>query len=372
MMDNDSLLTTAPTALASRLFLGVLGVIVALAMSELAFMTVISPPRLFFGPANASSLSYDSFAGWVPIADNVGYSDEGILLPKSHLRNGRQRIVFLGDSVTAAGRVTDAFDRMSGGSVEILNAGVPGYETSQEVRLFEDRVVRTSPAIVVLLFHPNDFDVGVSAVRDANGSIRVVNSLGDALRANSWLFRRSVTYQFVLQSAVRMQAWRFSRAEVIENSLARLARLSREHDFELYVVLLPWFKSPDTWSDLENSNRTIISKIVTGLGLCAFDGYEALTASVGRLHSIQDMPGDEHHPNQAFADLLTERFFERGFRRTSDPSRPLKLACPPADSPFVASFRIPRACRPGCGTLCGAPSLRVRATSLRKARRAHV
>jgi hypothetical protein len=84
----------------------------------------------------------------------------------------RPRVLVLGDSyafgfgvdddATFAHRLGEMFE----GGVDVLNWGVPGYNLIQEVELLHRKGLAYEPDIVVLAFHPNDFEPPV--FRDAN------------------------------------------------------------------------------------------------------------------------------------------------------------------------------------------------------------
>ena len=79
---------------------------------------------------------------------------------------GTYRIAVVGDSVTMQGKLTldelyvrqlqSRFDRECPGGIEVLNFGVTGYNTEQEVGLLESRVLPYSPDLVLWQFHDND------------------------------------------------------------------------------------------------------------------------------------------------------------------------------------------------------------------------
>lgn len=315
----------SPKTISSKVLFCFVGCILGLGLSEVLLKTSISAPQLFAGRRSASAIRYNPSVGWLPLADGVNYSTQGIYLPKTHFRPGKQRIIFLGDSVAAGGYISDAFDRAAKGNVEVLNAGVPGYETHQETFFFENQVRKTNPSIVILLFHPNDFDIGVSAVQDDAGTLKVANSFGDSLSADPSLFWHSTVYQFFLQSMLRLSARRFSQTETIEQSLARLSQLSSSDGFQFLVVMLPWFKWQETWSDAELARRSAILGMLNKLGLCFIDGYEVLPTASGQMGSIRATNDDIHHPSLEFADLLARYIYERSFQTTENSLHSLTL-----------------------------------------------
>ena len=80
-------------------------------------------------------------------------------------RPGRPRILLLGDSFTF-GKGCDYGEtwpvllesdlRLGGHEVELIKAGIPGYDTRKEILYLERLLTRYSPDIVLLVFLPND------------------------------------------------------------------------------------------------------------------------------------------------------------------------------------------------------------------------
>jgi lysophospholipase L1-like esterase len=119
----------------------------------------------------------------------------------------RRRIVVLGDSVVWCWGVeqaecfTERLERALG-DTDVVNAGVPGYSTAQELLFYEHEGRRYRPDVVVLVVSPNDADDNL----DRRGPRFRLDGGTLDYDAAPPPRRRSVVHEW-LQSHSRLYAW---------------------------------------------------------------------------------------------------------------------------------------------------------------------
>lgn len=152
--------------------------------------------------------------------------------------NGVVRISVLGDSfvfsapLNAEERFTERLERLDG-NLEVVNIGVPGYGTGQEILLLEEMIAKGYEvgAKIVLVFFPNDLqdnlglDYG-SLRRLANRPAFSVNAVGDleidpavpggANPSAAGFGERSLSYRFLISALIKIAVAHPSTIDVAE------------------------------------------------------------------------------------------------------------------------------------------------------------
>jgi len=175
---------------------------------------------------------------------------------------GSTRIVFLGDSFTFGwglkleyGFVKQLEGLLGDQKWEVINLGVPGYNTINEVAHFETAGLKYDPDVVVVMYHLNDAQSAVDTslgngqetfmklVHYFQGNLtgRERERVEGFLREKSWPLdppwnRRSTSFRnrtYIVSHYLPLY-W-----EPTQRALKRLEDLSREHYFKLLVGIIP-------------------------------------------------------------------------------------------------------------------------------------
>ncbi len=249
----------AAGALLAALLLAELAARVSGRAPEMSLISVgrfqLSPnPKLGYEPVpdfeyHGKQLYYFEFRGR---SNRLGFRDRDREPAKPA---GTYRVLVLGDSITmglGVDRTEDVFThvlerelRGRGFSAEVLNFGVSGYNTQQEVEILADKGLAFAPDLVILAYCLND-------TLQMNGGI--ISQLRERERQAPgvahyqlapWLARsalyRLIRARFYSDRIVekRVQHYRDLKADTVEPSLKKLRRLADENGFEVLVAVLP-------------------------------------------------------------------------------------------------------------------------------------
>jgi len=273
----------------ARLALGAVSLLLGLCLMELAVRWLDLPPRPLeplpirnYQLSDNPLMRYEYRPNYQPTDPPYDFMHRGYRTNSAGFRDrersvskpaGVYRILLIGDSTLVGNGVRDSERlfasllevRLNGGSrapVEVLNMGVGGYHTVQEVALLEERGLAYSPNLVMLGVTLNDLDLASDAgvyqwLLKANPGVEPQRGRG--------LYARSLAQSrllFVLHH--RLRGWlgrqgaplgrdahdRWYEENVLrggstlEVGFEMLARLRASHGFEVLVFVLPAFSDP--------------------------------------------------------------------------------------------------------------------------------
>jgi len=210
------------------------------------------------------------------------------------------RVAFLGDSFTFGWGVKEqeAFPQVvrrilqsvapQGTNVEVLNFGVPGYSTFQEVASFEDVGLDFRPDVVVAYFIENDFGLPffISDLFHHNDLVQ-----GTSFARKIWAARDDgpSDQEKVMQRLLDPNAW-----------LRKLTKLGREQGFHTFVAINP---RPDWKKD--RSRLWILRKRVGPQLLRMRGEYLDAVERLGVAPEALSLQGDPH-PSAIKHEILGE------------------------------------------------------------------
>lgn len=237
------------------------------------------------------------------------------------------RIIVLGDSVTYRRMWTmnDYYpklleDLLNNNSdnlkYEVFNAGVPGYNTIQEVRYLEKRLLRYLPDMIIVGYTaPNDRAIKRKIIRykdglycsDVRESYPYVLEL--PFNASKFLLSKSAFYRsinFILAKIqldfAKRRVKYFDLSFETENAVKRMKEISSENDFDLLFVVFP---------GLHNGSQREVDWIIAK---CKKYGIKYLDlrdifgkTGYGKIKISDD---DITHPNKIGQHLAAEAIFE--------------------------------------------------------------
>jgi lysophospholipase L1-like esterase len=275
MKKTQNAIANASLVLASTLF--------ALLILEVAVRVLHVPPeplaplqiplyRLSGDPV----IGYEYRPGYASSAKPARSSQVGFVINRIGFRDyeykeskpvGTYRIIVLGDSTTAGNSVPDLAktytkrlevllnnDKKARMHYEVMNMGVGGYQTMQEVETLRTRGLIFHPDLVLVTFCINDFDLhsdgGVyDKLRKAN-HISMGNPGTDTLY--SGLLKHSrlafILYHRFNSSKSEHEEWYVKNVlkgqSTVMSGLTLLSKLQQANGFSAAVVILPGFRTP--------------------------------------------------------------------------------------------------------------------------------
>lgn len=259
------------------------------------------------------------------------------------------RILFLGDSITFGNfldlEATFAHQLMQrllleAKDFDVLNFGVGGYDTLQEVALLEDRGLNYYPDLVVVTYCLNDAGIASANLqfieklqtRQQNPLFRLrlvqfVAERLDRIKHKRWqnhkndpaVFRREYAQQIetigddetelleLMKSvpASHPSEWYGDRDRIgrLRFSFQWLSQLSRQQGFSVLVMIIPWLTGdPETYPHA--TAHRIVELEARRVGFDILDLTQPFMRAGAE--NLRRKPGDLVHPNEAGQAIIAE------------------------------------------------------------------
>ena len=238
--------------------------------------------------------------------------------------DGVFRVMALGDSIafgagvapgeTFSARLEELLHRRyEGRTFEVLNAGVIGYNTEQELQYLKDTADTLEPDAVVLAYCPNDIFVTPMVFKEGN-KFRFYRPGNEKALYSAFLVRHSAFYRLLMFHYERMKAEREGTyreaagigenlnvdAEGNYDALRELAAYTKERELPLLVVIFPYMHGP--FSEYDTRHRKIhweVRRILKEADIACVDLLLHWHNIDYRDFLREDAPTDFVHPNAA-------------------------------------------------------------------------
>jgi lysophospholipase L1-like esterase len=266
--------------------------------------------------SNSMTLENSQSAGNVSLLMNIeGFRDYNYSIGKS---NNTFRIIALGDSFTEDPWVTvnDSWPKKLERKLnqlkistkfEVLNFGMNGANTLDELKIFEENALKYNPDMVILLFYQNDFEDKIQIKKRANelwqmylnGSFKFPISLEGKIKELNvseevvyWLIERISTQQFYddINQKGFDNAWKGN----VEMPLIKLIDICKKQKIELIIIGL----------DLNPNEPKLLNNFLTKYGINFLDFTPYFPFEKKELRLL-DM-----HLNEKGYDLLSTKLLE--------------------------------------------------------------
>ncbi len=296
----------------------VLGTVVGLLLSETTLRLLFPSSPMGTGyelewfrkrpTGKTQIMTPDRELGFRPVLDGSAYNRDGILVPSSVLSvdPSARKILFVGDSVTSRGRIIRALARhVHSDHVTYLNGGVESYNVVQEVEFFFRYQSRLRIDQIVHLLHTNDLQYTPIAFFDDDDVLNVFAMNTDRRGVNPWLFQHSYLYRLVVAATFPKVGMDGLVAQT-RASLQRMRDETHRRGINYTVALFPIVSPPNQWTDFDRQSRDTLLKICADLGIEVVDLLPAMRSMYAAGIDPREAPGDYWHPNDRFADAVSE------------------------------------------------------------------
>ena len=218
-------------------------------------------------------------------------------------RDNEFRIIIMGDSVTAGWGVemADAFPQILEKIVNnvgqdrvftVLNMGVYGYSTKQELRLLETRGLKYKPDLIIVVYHLNDPDVADAgqARYFTRSPIAIVQMIRDKIKSIDSSRRRAEYHHYIHKRY----------AQDIRRQFCQLGSISRNVNVPVLVVVLPLFSWKETRYPWLNIHLRL-KKLCMDNGLLFLDLFTSF-----RRYRSNELSLNMWHPNKLGHRIIAE------------------------------------------------------------------
>ena len=255
-----------------KIILIIFGIVIGLIICEIIISVTGLAPQIARLPLGRFRLSKNPVIGYEPVpnfeyfgkslfyfefrgrSNNLGFRDRNHNIKKA---DATYRIIVLGDSITMGLKIEkdgDVFTSVLERSlneigknvdVEVINFGVSGYNTQQEVGILIEKGLVFKPDLVLLQYCLNDRTVMNGGIIETLKKIEKESDVIEQSRINPFLVR-SALYRLLYQRIFskwlikkRENGYKKLARDTVEENFRLLRSLADKNDFKVLVVVFP-------------------------------------------------------------------------------------------------------------------------------------
>jgi lysophospholipase L1-like esterase len=243
--------------------------------------------------------------------NRLGFRDVDHSLRKA---KGTFRILVLGDSISIGlyiKKYSETFPFLleknlldKSKEVEVINMGVVGYNTLQEVEMLKERGLPFKPDLVLISYCLNDRERNDGNLFGTLLAAEVREKKVSRIRLHPFL-TQSALYRFLFfrvfpekipdYKPERDQNYALLEKDTVDPSLFELSNLAQENDFQVLIAVWPEFTDLQEYKYLAEHKK--IASLSDQYGFYFLDLLESIRNCASR--SATGLSFDHYHPNES-------------------------------------------------------------------------
>ena len=225
---------------------------------------------------------------------------------------GHTRLLFVGNTVTYKGKLLRALKSLHGEeTLEYWNAGVPTFNTLQQIAFYQVYNTRIAPDHVILNIQPDDVGAIPFAFRNQTGELELYRPAVPRKDLDPSLFMNFYLYRYLRGLTISSREKRIRLWQEYYDSLKSFRdRLARDH-IRLSVAVLPVLSSKEEWSQSEMDRRKALLSMLAELQIEHYDLAEVFAPGKPWSASLPAAGSEDWEPSsemaRAFAQYMTHQ-----------------------------------------------------------------
>ncbi|HMU30621.1 MAG TPA: hypothetical protein PLY42_11815 [Nitrospira sp.] len=229
------------------------------------------------------------------------------------------RILFVGNTVTYEGTLLHALRELHGEDrFEYWNAGVPTFNTVQQIAYYHAYNARTAPDHVILTIQPDDLGTIPIVFRNHTAELEVHRPAIPRKDLDTELYGSSYLYRYVKGLLISPEEKLHRLWQEYRDSVKSFSeRLAHDH-IRLSVVVLPVLASQQEWTQAERDRRQALFSVLTELQIEHYDLAQAFEPGRAENAVLPPMSKESWAPSSEMVSAFAQYMTHEGLFRTKE------------------------------------------------------